>query len=171
MVSDGRLGWHRPEATSLTTSPTTVASTAGAAPLLEIVDLHVAVEGVEILRGIDLTVAPGELHAIMGPNGSGKSTLANVLAGNPGYEVTAGAIAASRATTSRVLAPDARAKLGMFLAFQYPEEVPGVPVSQFLRQAASARRGDGDLGARDPRSRSASGSSGSGWTSASPSAT
>ena len=77
----------------------------------------------------------------MGPNGSGKSTLANTLAGNPGYKVTTGRIAVRGARTSRAWAPDARARAGMFLAFQYPEEIPGVPVSQFLRQAVSARRG------------------------------
>ena len=108
--------------------------------VLTIEDLHVAVEDHEILRGVDLVVAPGELHALMGPNGSGKSTLANTIAGNPGYQVTSGRILL-RGEDITTWAPDARARAGMFLAFQYPEEIPGVPVSQFLRQAVSARRG------------------------------
>jgi Fe-S cluster assembly ATP-binding protein len=115
-------------------------STSVTTAVLDVENLHATADGVEILRGIDLTVQPGELHAIMGPNGSGKSTLANVLCGNPGYRVTEGSIRLLGDDITG-LAPDARAKLGMFLAFQYPEEVPGVPVSQFLRQAASARRG------------------------------
>ena len=109
-------------------------------PLLEIDDLHVGVEGVEILRGVDLTVGPGELHAIMGPNGSGKSTLANTIAGNPGYEITKGRIL-FQGEDITLWPVDVRAKAGVFLAFQYPEEIPGVPVSQFLRQAVSARKG------------------------------
>jgi Fe-S cluster assembly ATP-binding protein len=112
-------------------------------PLLEVVDLHASANGVEILRGVDLRVDPGELHAIMGPNGSGKSTLANVIAGNPTFEVTAGSIR-FRGEDVTLLSPDARAKAGIFLAFQYPEEIPGVPIVQFLRQAAAARRG-GDV--------------------------
>ena len=109
-------------------------------PLLEVDDLHVAVEGVEILRGLDLVLPGGELHAVMGPSGSGKSTLANTIAGSPGYRVTKGRILfqGEDITTWPV---DVRAKAGVFLAFQYPEEIPGVPISQFLRQAVSARKG------------------------------
>ena len=118
-------------------------------PLLEVVDLHASADGVEILRGVDLRVDPGELHAIMGPNGSGKSTLANVLAGNPGFVVTAGSVR-FRGEDVTLLAPDARAKAGLFLAFQYPEEIPGVPIVQFLRQAVAARRG-GDVSVLEVR--------------------
>jgi Fe-S cluster assembly ATP-binding protein len=110
-------------------------------PLLEIEGLHVAVEGTEILRGVDLAVGEGELHALMGPNGSGKSTLASTLLGNPSYQVTSGAIR-FRGEDVTAWPTDVRAKAGMFLAFQYPEEIPGVPVIQFLRQAVSGRVGD-----------------------------
>jgi Fe-S cluster assembly ATP-binding protein len=109
-------------------------------PLLVIEDLHVTVDGHEILRGVDLAVGAGELHALMGPNGSGKSTLATTLAGSPVYSVTKGRILLDGEDVTSWPA-DVRAKAGMFLAFQYPEEVPGVPVVQFLRQAVSARRG------------------------------
>ncbi len=111
-----------------------------AVPLLAVEGLHVEVDGHEILRGLDLEVPAGELHAVMGPNGSGKSTLANTIAGSPGYAVTAGRILfqGEDVTTWPV---DVRAKAGVFLAFQYPEEIPGVPVSQFLRRAVSARKG------------------------------
>jgi Fe-S cluster assembly ATP-binding protein len=111
------------------------------APLLEVEDLHVAVGDAEILRGVDLAVGDGELHALMGPNGSGKSTLASTVLGNPSYTVTRGAIRFQGEDVT-AWAPDARAKVGMFLAFQYPEEIPGVPVLQFLRQAVSARLGE-----------------------------
>jgi Fe-S cluster assembly ATP-binding protein len=110
-------------------------------PLLEIEGLHVAVDGTEILRGVDLAVGEGELHALMGPNGSGKSTLASTLLGNPSYQVTSGAIR-FRGEDVTAWPTDVRAKAGMFLAFQYPEEIPGVPVIQFLRQAVSGRVGD-----------------------------
>jgi Fe-S cluster assembly ATP-binding protein len=110
-------------------------------PLLEIEGLHVAVDRTEILRGVDLAVAEGELHALMGPNGSGKSTLASTLLGNPSYQVTSGAIR-FRGEDVTAWPTDVRAKAGMFLAFQYPEEIPGVPVIQFLRQAVSGRVGD-----------------------------
>ena len=108
--------------------------------LLEIEDLHVSVEGTEILRGVSLRVGPGELHAIMGPNGSGKSTLANTIAGHPLYEVTKGRILFEGEDIT-LWPVDVRAKAGMFMGFQYPEEIPGVSVSQFLRQAVSARKG------------------------------
>ena len=94
----------------------------------------------DILRGLDLTVRAGEVHAIMGPNGSGKSTLGNTLLGSPEYEVTAGSVRFNGDDVTEWPA-DERAKAGMFLAFQYPQEIPGVSVIQFLRQALSARKG------------------------------
>ncbi len=109
-------------------------------PIFEIQDLHVSAEGTEILRGVDLVIRPGEIHALMGPNGSGKSTLANALLGSPDYRVTAGRVLFKGEDVTD-WPPDVRGKAGMFLAFQYPEEIPGVPVVQFLRQALSARRG------------------------------
>ena len=105
--------------------------------LLHIEDLHVTVEGREILKGINLTVDKGEIHALMGPNGSGKSTLAYVLTGRPGYEVTGGKVF-YKGENILELAPDERAKEGIFLAFQYPTEVPGVSVVNFLRTAYNA---------------------------------
>ena len=111
-----------------------------AAPLFAVEDLHVAVEGTEILRGVNLTVGAGEVHALMGPNGSGKSTLANTLLGRPDYEVTAGRML-FHGEDITAWSTDVRAKAGIFLAFQYPEEIAGVPVVQFLRQALSARKG------------------------------
>lgn len=109
-------------------------------PLLQVEDLHVSVDGSPILRGVDLVVESGQVHAVMGPNGSGKSTLAKVLLGNPAYEVTAGAIR-FRGEDVTLWPTDVRGKAGMFLAFQDPESIEGVPVIQFLRQALSARRG------------------------------
>lgn len=105
--------------------------------LLHIEDLHVTVEDREILKGINLTVDKGEIHALMGPNGSGKSTLAYVLTGRPGYEVTGGKVF-YKGENILELAPDERAKEGIFLAFQYPTEVPGVSVVNFLRTAYNA---------------------------------
>jgi Fe-S cluster assembly ATP-binding protein len=109
------------------------------APHLEIKNLHVQVEGKEILKGIDLTVGSGEIHAIMGPNGSGKSTLANTLAGHPKYVVTQGDIFYKGASILE-WKPDERAQKGIFLAFQYPMAIPGVTVANFLRTALNAKR-------------------------------
>ena len=108
---------------------------------LEIRDLHVRVEGKPILKGIDLTVRQGEVHALMGPNGSGKSTLANVLMGRPGYEITGGQIL-FKAEDISGLKPDQRAQMGLFLAFQYPTEIPGVSVVNFLRSAYNSVKGE-----------------------------
>jgi Fe-S cluster assembly ATP-binding protein len=109
-------------------------------PLFEIEDLHVAAEGNEILKGVDLTVSAGEVHALMGPNGSGKSTLANTLLGHPDYTVTAGRLR-FKGEDITSWTTDVRGKSGIFLGFQYPEEIAGVSVVQFLRQALSARKG------------------------------
>ncbi|MDQ3953577.1 MAG: Fe-S cluster assembly ATPase SufC [Actinomycetota bacterium] len=105
--------------------------------LLHIEDLHVEVEGRAILKGLNLSLDKGDIHAIMGPNGSGKSTLAYVLTGRPGYEVTAGKVL-YKGEDVLALAPDERAHRGIFLAFQYPTEVPGVSVVNFLRTAYNA---------------------------------
>lgn len=110
--------------------------------LLEVDDLHAKVEGVDgdIVRGLSLTIRRGETHAVMGPNGSGKSTLSYVLAGRPGYEITGGAVRFKGQDLTE-LAADERARAGMFLAFQYPQEIPGVSVINFLRAARNARTG------------------------------
>src|SRR5271155_3685444 len=118
-------------------------------PLLEIRDLHVSAEGQEILRGVDLSVGTGEIHALMGPNGAGKSTLAGALMGNPAYQVTSGAILLDGQDVTAWSA-DVRSKAGMFLAFQYPESIEGVSVTQFLRQAMAARTED-DVSALEVR--------------------
>src|SRR5437016_13923338 len=108
---------------------------------LEIHDLHASVEGKQILKGIDLVVRQGEIHALMGPNGSGKSTLANALTCRPGYQVTKGEVRFKGEDVLK-LTPDQRAQRGLFLAFQYPTEVPGVSVVNFLRTAFKAVKGD-----------------------------
>ena len=105
---------------------------------LEISDLRSSVEGNPILRGVSLNVGPGEVHALMGPNGSGKSTLANTLAGHPRYEVTGGTVRMAGQDLLALL-PDERARLGLFLAFQYPVEVPGVTVANFIHASLKAR--------------------------------
>jgi Fe-S cluster assembly ATP-binding protein len=107
--------------------------------MLEVRGLHVAVSGTEILRGVDLTVKAGEVHAIMGPNGSGKSTLTQVLAGHPAYTVTAGT-ATYDGKDLLALKPEERAREGLFLAFQYPVEIRGITNSYFLRSAVNAVR-------------------------------
>jgi len=107
--------------------------------MLEIRNLHAAIDGNEILKGIDLTINKGEVHAIMGPNGSGKSTLAKVLSGHPQYEVTAGEVI-YQGRNLLELAPDERAREGVFMAFQYPIEVPGVSNAQFLRLAYNEKQ-------------------------------
>src|ERR1700691_4201697 len=108
-------------------------------PLLEIRDLHVSAEGREILRGVDLSVGPGEIHALMGPNGAGKSTLAGALMGHPTYTGTSGAIRLDGEDVTD-WGTDVRSKAGLCLAFQYPEAIEGVSVTQFLRQAMAARK-------------------------------
>ena len=120
-------------------------------PILEINNLHVAVDDQQILNGVNLTVNAGEVHAIMGPNGSGKSTLASTLAGRADYDVTAGS-ATYRGKDLLALEPEERAREGLFLAFQYPLELPGVRAWQFLKAAADAarvHRGEEEYGARE----------------------
>jgi len=119
--------------------------------LLEVRGLSASVGGLEILKGVDLTVKTGEVHAIMGPNGSGKSTFANVLAGKPDYEITGGQ-ALFQGQDLLAMEPEIRSRLGVFLAFQYPLELPGVRAWQFLKAAVDAQRvhaGEEELSARD----------------------
>ncbi|UCE85494.1 MAG: Fe-S cluster assembly ATPase SufC [Deltaproteobacteria bacterium] len=119
--------------------------------MLKITNLHAKVEGREILKGLDLEVRPGEVHAVMGPNGSGKSTLANVIAGREDYEVTGGEIL-YRGENLAGLSPEDRARDGIFLAFQYPVEIPGVSNMYFLKAAKNAilrHRGEDELDAVD----------------------
>ena len=120
------------------------------APLLEIDDLHVAVDGHEILRGLTLGVREGEVHALMGPNGSGKSTLAKTLLANPAYEVTEGSIRLHGDDVTK-LPTDERAARGLFLGFQHPEAIAGVSVLNFLRQALAARKGIPDMSVLEVR--------------------
>ena len=120
------------------------------APLLELRGVACRAEGTEILRGVDLMVQEGEIHALMGPNGAGKSTLASLIMGSPGYELTAGELLYRGEDLSKKTA-DERAREGVFLAFQYPEAIPGVSVTQFLRQAMSARTGVEDLSVLEVR--------------------
>lgn len=108
-------------------------------PLLEIKDLHAAIGDKEILKGVDLRIFPGEVHAIMGPNGTGKSTLAYVLAGREGYEVTRGEVWFNGKNLLE-LSPDERALEGLFLSFQYPVEIPGVSMTNFMKAAIDAKR-------------------------------
>ncbi|MBT4531099.1 MAG: Fe-S cluster assembly ATPase SufC [Phycisphaerae bacterium] len=120
-------------------------------PLLEITNLHASVEGTEILKGVNLTVLPGEVHSIMGPNGSGKSTLSSVIAGHEAYEVTEGSIMFNGVDLLELEA-DQRACAGVFLAFQYPIEIPGVSTKFFLKAAVNAirkYRGQDELDAMD----------------------
>jgi Fe-S cluster assembly ATP-binding protein len=110
---------------------------------LEIQDLHASIGEDEIIRGLSLTVPKGEVHAIMGPNGSGKSTLAKIIAGHPDYTVTSGAVLMDGENILE-LEPDERARKGIFLAFQYPSEIPGVTIANFLRAAVQARMPEGE---------------------------
>ena len=120
-------------------------------PLLEVRDLHVSIEDTQILKGISLAVNIGEVHAIMGPNGSGKSTLANVLAGRPEYEITDGEVL-YKGQDLLAMDPETRAREGVFLAFQYPVELPGVRSWQFLKSSVDAirqHRGERELRVRE----------------------
>jgi len=114
-------------------------------PILVVKGLEagVADEDLDILRGVDLAVRPGEVHAIMGPNGSGKSTLAKVIAGHPGYEATGGSVEFNGEDLLH-MEPDERARAGVFMAFQYPVEIPGVSIANFLRTALQSRLEDGE---------------------------
>ena len=120
-------------------------------PLLIVNDLHVSIDDKDILKGINLQVNLGEVHAIMGPNGSGKSTLANVISGRPGYSITSGSIEYLGENINEEL-PEIRARKGIFLAFQYPVELPGVRSWQFLKSSVDAIRkekGESELGVKE----------------------
>src|ERR671925_128474 len=120
---------------------------------LEIRDLHVSAEGKEILKGLDLSVDRGRVHALMGPNGSGKSTLANAIMGHPGLEITEGTISFDGEDVTDA-DPDERARMGLFMAFQYPVAIPGVTVSKYLRMVVNAQRearGDDQIKLKDFR--------------------
>jgi Fe-S cluster assembly ATP-binding protein len=117
-------------------------------PELEIRNLHVRTEDREILRGVDLTVERGQIHALMGPNGSGKSTLANTILGHPAYEVTEGQVL-WRGEDITEADPEDRAQAGLFLAFQYPAAIPGVSVANFLRMAINTKREDDPIGVKE----------------------
>ena len=132
--------------TAVTVAPEKIETAAG---VLEVTDLHASIEDKEILKGLTLTVTQGEVHALMGPNGSGKSTLAYTMMGHPKYVVTGGSIS-YRGEDILGLTPDARAKLGLFLSFQYPTAIPGVTMHNFLRTATKAVHGD-ELPAREFR--------------------
>lgn len=114
-----------------------------AKPELKISDLHVGIEGKEIIKGLDLHIRGGEIHAVMGPNGTGKSTLASALMGHPHYEVTSGKVELDGADVLD-MATDERARAGLFLGMQYPAEVPGVSNANFIRQALNSRLGEGN---------------------------
>jgi Fe-S cluster assembly ATP-binding protein len=129
---------------------TDAATPTPAVPALRIDDLHVSVDGREILKGLSLAVPPGALHVLMGPNGSGKSTLANTLLGNPAYQVTRGHIFLEGEDITE-LSIDERAARGLFLGFQHPEEIPGVSVFNFLRQAMARRKGIDDFSVLEVR--------------------
>ena len=107
--------------------------------LLEIRDLHAGIDGKEILKGVNLTIRHGEVHAVMGPNGAGKSTLSAVLAGRPDFKVTSGNIV-YEGKDLRAMSPEERSRAGIFLSFQYPVEIPGVSITNFLKAAVSCRR-------------------------------
>jgi Fe-S cluster assembly ATP-binding protein len=129
-------------------SEAAAAAPAPAAPMLEVRDLHARVGGQSVLKGVSLSVRAGEVHAIMGPNGSGKSTLAYVLAGRPGYEIVSGS-ASFEGRDLLALAPEERARAGLFLGFQYPVEIPGVNNAYLLKTALNAARRERGLAELD----------------------